>query len=440
MKYTLCLLAVFSLFLASCKDKLIIGTDQSKSFQKVYGNIFQNNGNDVKTIPVSAAFPNGGYAVAGYTYKDSAGLKMDKDMLFMILNKYGNVVGKPKQIGGKLDDEAKRVDVLAGGTGFILTGYTTVGNQKHAYIVRLNSTGSDTLWTWKSNIPGSTAEEAISLSVDSVAKTYTVVGYQTNVAEKLGWIFKIDDNGIYDDNNSNTKPITLIDGYIGAPDVQFIDLGQANSNRICIYASISGPATTSTPLNNSYLLVASKTSDFGFTSNRDENPWGIDTTSYPRQIIILPDYSAAFLSSVDIINASTHQTHSVELVIYDKPESIASASLLHKWYYYDGILNANGGSLDAVKMRFIPGDNAFIIVANLTPAASTSNSSIVLFKIDASSGIELWRQSFGVHANYNASGLDIAPDGGYIISGFNNTTGYSQSVLIIKTTKDGLLE
>ncbi len=442
MKYTLCFLAAISLFLASCKDKLIIGANQSRSFEKFYGNIFQNNGNDIKTIPVSAAFPNGGYAAAGYTYKDSAGVKTDKDILFMILDRFGNLVGKPKLFGGLKDDEAKRVDVLSGGSGFILTGYTTIGSQKHAYIVRLNSAGTDTLWTWTSNIAGSTAEEAVSLYIDSVAKIYTVVGYQTIVSEKIGWIFNIDDNGKYDINNSNTEFIgsvgDTVRSFIG-PDVQFTDVALGGTNKFCIYGSITAPATTSSPLNTANFFAASKASNFGFSSYRNENS-GLDTSAYPRQMIILPDYSAAFLSSVDIINASTHQTHSVELSIFNKPEKPASSSLLSKWFFFDAAGISNGSSIDAVKMRYIQAENAFIIVANLTPANSTTNTSIVLFKVDGTNGNEIWRQNFGINQNYNASGLDITPDGGYIISGYNNSTGYNQSVLIIKTNKDGMLE
>jgi len=438
MKYTLCFLAAISLFLASCKDKLIIGSDQSRSFEKLYGNIFQNNGNDIKTIPVSVAFPNGGYAVAGYTYKDSSGVKIDKDMLFMVLDRYGNIVGKPKLFGGTKDDEARRVDVLSGGSGFVLTGYTTVGSQKHAFIVRLNSAGTDTVWTWKSNISGSAEEEANSLFIDTVAKIYTVVGYQTIISEKIGWIFNIDDNGKYDSNNSNTEFIGSVGDTIRiftGTDVQFTDVGLGGLNKVCIYGSISAPAATSSPLNTANFFAASKASNFGFSSYRNENS-GLDTSAYPRQMIILPDLNAAFLSSVDILNTSTHQTHSVEISIFNKPEKPASSSLLSKWF----ILDSDGGSLDAVKMRYVEAENAFIVVANLTQASSTTNSSIVLLKLDGTNGNEIWRQNFGLNENYNASGLDIAPDGGYIITGYNNSTGYNQSVLIIKTNKDGLLE
>jgi hypothetical protein len=439
MKYSLCFLAITVLLLSSCKDKLLIGEDQSKTFQKFYGNIFQNNGNDVKSIPVSLAFPNGGYAVAGYTYKDSAGLKADKDMLFIILDRYGNIVGQPKLFGGREDDEAKRVDILPGGAGFILTGYTTVGSRRHAYIVRLNSAGTDTLWTWKSKLWESTAEEAYSLHVDSVAMKYIVVGYQTQSVQQIGWMFDLDDHGVYDSTSSGTKVVLNFKGY-NNPNVIFSDIGFISSNSITVYGSYSSPATTGmAALNQSIVFAPSRQGNYVIDYSNSLAVLNQDKSEYPRQMIILPDNSAAFLSSYDSINPSTHLTRTVRLTIFNKPGSPASSGKT-SWYYFDDPANGGGGSLDAVKMKYNTAENTFVIITNLTPSNSTSNTSIVLLKIDGTNGTVIWRRTFGINDNYSASSLDLTPDGGYIITGYNNSTGYNQAVLIIKTNLDGFIE
>jgi hypothetical protein len=431
MKYTLCFFAIAALFLSSCKDKLIIGSDQSKSFEKFYGNIYQNNGNDVKVIPESVQFPNGGYAVTGYTYNDSLGLKTDKDMLFIILDKYGNLVGKPKQFGGKKDDEAYRVDVIPGGNGFILTGYTTIGTQRHAYIVRLNPAGTDTVWTFKSSVPESVTEEAYSLHVDIVSNKYTVVGYQTQSGQQVGWIFDLDDHGVY--SNSLTANIGQYKGHDN-PNVIFSDIGYINAQSMGIFGSYSTPASPGVSAFSQAIIFA--TSNLGNYNVGNANAlvvYSVSKNEFPQQILIMPDGKGAYLSSYDSINESTSCIH---LLIYNNPEAPANPVISANWYYFDPA----SGSLEAAKMKYIESENAFVVLANLTPANSTSNTSIVLIKIDASSGAEIWRHNYGINANYNASGIDIASDGGFIITGYNNSTGYNQSVLVIKTTADGLLQ
>ena len=91
-------------------------------------------------------------------------------------------------------------------------------------------------------------------------------------------------------------------------------------------------------------------------------------------------------------------------------------------------------------MKYNAGDNTFIILATLTPSASSSNSSIILIKVNGTNGKEIWRSSLGNNDDYVAGGLDFTPDGGYIITGYNNTGGYNQSVLVIKANKDGFIE
>lgn len=441
MKYTPCFLAFITLLLASCTDKLKIGEDQSTSFIKFYGNMWVDNGNDVKSIPVSNAFPNGGYAVAGYTTKTINRNPGDKDMLFIILDRNGNIVGKPKQFGGPGDDEALRVDVLSNGAGFLLTGFTTVGGIMHASVMRLNAAG-DSVWNFISHISGSSAEKALSLHIDSATNIYTVVGYQTQGTQQNGWIFDLLDKGnmySYDSLvfNSHIKSISVYLTY--TPNVEFTDIGIINTSSVCLLGSITLPSGAGIPiLNRSALFDAEGQNTYNFGKSNWTNALAPANklNDSPKQIIILPDGKAAYLSSIDTINSTTHFVH---LAIFNTPDSPA-ASDSTIWNYYDGIIGFSGGSMDAAKMKYNAADNTFIILATLTPSASSSNSSIILIKVDGKSGKEIWRSTLGNNDEYVAGGLDSTPDGGYIITGYNNTGGYNQAVLVIKTNKDGFIE
>jgi hypothetical protein len=382
---------------------------------------------DVKSIPVSPAFPNGGYVVAGYTSNTSQGNQGDKDMLFIILDRYGNIVGKEKKFGSSGDDVARHVDVLSNGSGFVLTGYTTSGGQRHAYIVRLNAAGTDTLWTWTSNIAGSTAEEALSLHVDSVTNIYTGVGYQTYNSTQYGWIFDIDQNGKYDIAAWDTLSIR-------SKNVAFTDIGFINPPYICLFGGATSQPIPGLPPNDKSVIFVAKKQLNSYTVYNNTHAIAIlrKPNDYARQMIILPGNKAAFLGSMDTINANTHSVH---IEILNNPASPAGDTTAN-WYYFD--ISGGNGSLDAIKMKYNTGENSFTILATLT--STSGNTSIVLIKIDGTNGNELWRHTFGENQNYGAGGLDITPDGGYIITGNNNTGGYNQSVLIIKTNKDGFIE
>lgn len=441
MKYNLCFLAVITLILVSCSDKLKIGEDQSASFIKFYGNMWVDNGNDVKTIPVSNAFPNGGYAIAGYTTKTINRNPGDKDMLFLILDRNGNIVGKPKQFGGPGDDEALHVDVLSNGAGFVLTGFTTVKGIMHASIMKLNASG-DSVWNFISNIPGSTAEEALGIHIDSATNIYTVVGYQTQGTQQNGWIFDLQDKGTqfgYDSATFNSD-IKSTQYFTYMSNLEFTDIGFLSPSTACLLVNYSLPSGAGIPvLNRSVLVGATRLGKYDFTTTNWSNALSAinKINDTPKQMIMLPNGQAVYLSSMDTINTTTHFVH---LAIDANPITLAVDSVLTNWYYYDATSGFNGGSLDAVKMKYNAGDNTFIILATLTPSASSSNSSIILIKVNGTNGKEIWRSSLGNNDDYVAGGLDFTPDGGYIITGYNNTGGYNQSVLVIKANKDGFIE
>jgi hypothetical protein len=443
MKYTLCFLAVITLILASCSDKLKIGEDQSASFIKFYGNMWVDNGNDVKTIPVSNTFPNGGYAIAGYTTKTINRNPGDKDMLFLILDRNGNIVGKPKQFGGPGDDEALHVDVLSNGAGFVLTGFTTVKGIMHASIMKLNASG-DSVWNFISNIPGSTAEEALGIHIDSATNIYTVVGYQTKGTQQYGWIFDLQDKGIqygYDGSAFNSDTVSISTYFSSYPlNSEFTDIGIISPTSIYLLGSITSPSGAGiSVLKRAALFVASKQNNYSFGHTNYTNTLTLTNkiNDSPRQTIALSLGKGACLSSIDTINTTTHFIH---LAIDDSTSSPAVVNKWTDWYYYDGSDGFSGGSLDAVKMKYNAGDTTFTILATLTPSASSSNSSIILIKVNGTNGKEIWRSSLGNNDEYVAGGLDFTPDGGYIITGYNNTGGYNQAVLVIKTNKDGFIE
>ena len=445
MKYTLCFLGILILLFSSCADKLKIGEDQSTSFIKFYGNMWVDNGNDVKNIPVSKTFPNGGYAIAGYTTKTINRNPGDKDMLFLILDRFGNIVGKPKQYGGPGDDEATRVDVLANGAGFILTGFRTIHDTLHASVMRLNSAG-DSVWNYISSIPGSSAEKALNIHIDSATNIYTVVGYQTQNNQN-GWIFDLQDKGdhyIYNGSSFNSNIFQVLQYYNTSTalsynlNTEFIDIGILSSNSVFLLGSLTLPIGTGIPvLYRSAEFDATKQVTYVIGNNDWVSALIRKINDSPKQMIILPGNKSALLSSIDTINTSTHFVH---LAILNDPANPTS-SQSSNWYYFDATAGFNGGSLDAVKMKFNVKDSTFIILATLIPSTSSTNSSIILIKADGRlQGKEIWRRTLGNNDLYVAGGLDFTPDGGYIVTGYNNTGGYNQAVLVIKTNQDGFIE
>lgn len=87
-------------------------------------------------------------------------------------------------------------------------------------------------------------------------------------------------------------------------------------------------------------------------------------------------------------------------------------------------------------------DGGYVVVGTTeSPSIALAASSILLFRIDAAGNL-LWQATYGTGASteYTANGLEIAPDGSFVIAGNRETPGWPQAtreMVMLKTDPDG---
>jgi hypothetical protein len=272
-----------------------------------------------------------------------------------------------------------------------------------------------------------------------VTSTFTVGGYQTQGTHQNGWIFNLEDKGdrynydsaAYNSNTLAPQVTPPISGQEYNLNCECTDIGIVRPNVISVLTSYAVPSGAGNPVFYKSVISSISIHSNLFLASNNGDEFKRKLNASPKQMVMLPGDTTVFLSSTDTLATSTHYVH---LVLFDQ---LANKTITN-WYYFDSPGGFTGGSIDAVKMKYNAWDNSFIVLATLT--SISGSYSIVLFKIDGTNGTEIWRRTFGNNDYYVGGGLDLTPDGGYIITGYNNTGAYNQSVLVIKTNKDGFIE
>jgi hypothetical protein len=161
MKHFIIFSAGLLFTLASCSEKTKISPEQEDSFVKYYGNVYEDYGRDVKEVPGK------GYAVAGTTNTVKENQKADKDILFLLTDKAGNLLREPQTFGGSYDDEGNSLALTADG-GFVIAGtYTDSASQEtDVLVVRLDNNGK-LLWEKVLPWPGNQTGKQVKISSDS---------------------------------------------------------------------------------------------------------------------------------------------------------------------------------------------------------------------------------------------------------------------------------
>lgn len=128
----------------ACSKDVEIGDDQANSFVKLFGDSFEDVGHDLKQTS------DGGYVIIGTSTRVEDGDALDKDIILIKTDRFGNHASwSPKYFGGALDDIGYAVQIINDG-GYILAGVRSDSLNgtidKNILIIKTNEQG-DTLWT-----------------------------------------------------------------------------------------------------------------------------------------------------------------------------------------------------------------------------------------------------------------------------------------------------
>jgi hypothetical protein len=410
-------IAVYFIFLTiilgSCSDKTRIGSDQAASFIKFYGNAFEDYGNDIKQTA------DGGYVLVGTTTTIAAGLRSTTDIIFMKLDKYGNLDGELKTYGGTGNDKGNSIDIVPG-DGYILAGsYATPDSGLQAYVVRLDESGN-TIWEARY---GSTADEEAMCVRRNPEGNYVIAGYSTvdGAKAKDRLMFEIDDSGRRLWNS--LYGLNKLEKQLGEEEAHYFDFigdgylvigssSNTNGNLSRIYFDKTRSDGSAATYNTEFIDSSST-----HIAGTNESGTAVIALESENKILLLgTSTSAARVSRIYLSRFD-------EFVFNTEPAN------RHDWYF--------GNSTNqyvAKSMHLLP-DGKLAILAT----RKTSNSDICLLIIDINSGEKLAEYAFGDSNEQGAGAFAITSDGGFVITGYNLIEGNGM-ITVIKTLSNGVLE
>jgi hypothetical protein len=386
-----CLLLLLS---ASCRRESFSPSD-SDSFIKFFGNLGINEGIDVKSLG------GGGYVIAGTTSSGSSGT----NIVLLITDKFGNESLR-KEFGGPYNDSASSLAVLSDG-GFAILGSTTVDDQSlitDMYLIRTDSRGNE---KWSRTYGGNSFETGHSLAETSdggLILLGSTKSRQTGISKI--YMIKTDENGEVLRTETHGG---FINDDVGLNVVETTDGGFIVAGYTMTW-SVFGQV----PPN---IFVLKTRSDLRLTH---ASTFGNTGQDYGKSILLHPEGGYMLMGTT---TNSSSNTKSVYLGRLD--EDIKSV-----WY------GSYGGTVNHVAacMKVTP-EGDYIITGTLE--LSAENHVIFLLKTD-SLGNQLFFETYGGTGLQRAHSVDLTRDGGYIITGLNETGGASL-ITLIKTNPEGQL-
>ncbi len=374
---------------------------QADSFIKFYSLFNKDEGFDVKTLA------GRGYVLTGTTYTETS-----SNIILIITDEYGRETGTPKQFGGDYDDRVHSMIVLSDG-GFAILGSTTVESDDESlitdmYLVRTDRQGNE-LWT--RNYGGNSNESGYGLAQTSdggfilIGSTETLPGVKnvylvkTDPAGEVLWTRK--HGGLNDDIGlSITERFTnegILEGYIYTGYTRsYSQPGQSGSN-----------------------IWVVKTNNIG--NPTDNYTHGFTRDDFGESIIPHPEGGFVLLGTTS--NPSSGVKNVFLARIDDNIRDPLWATSL-------------GGSAThfASCIKITP-EGDYIITGTLE--LTSDNHVIFLMKTDPNGNI-LFNKTFGGSGQQRGQAVDLADDGGYIITG-TNKSGNNSMITLIKTNADGEL-
>ncbi|MFN8208834.1 MAG: hypothetical protein U0T82_15715 [Bacteroidales bacterium] len=396
-KYASIISAGLLLVLASCSEKVKISPEQEDSFVKYYGNLYEDYGRDVKEVPGK------GYAVVGTTTTGDGTQKADKDILFLLVDKSGNLRRDPITFGSKLDDEGNSL-ALTSDRGFVIAGTCTdtLSLETDVIVIRLDQDGN-TLWTKVIAMAGN--QNGNSVIISSQGKI--LVGGVTNNGPLLLTLEDAENGSVNEAEKSGTA------GYLNSiSDIQEFQGGT------WLYGQVSNDT-----INTAWVMVAFSTES---TS--------LESISPPEK----GNYQKAFGSCIlepdtillcGVAKGSDGKNKALIKKLYDDGTSQISIKLEKK-------IGEPNEIVEGKSVRML-NDGRIALLATRTKA---ENSDVVIYLCDRDGKVlENGTIILGDNSVQEAGAFEITSDGGFIITG-SNLLDNNSMVSLIKLNAKGELQ
>lgn len=414
----LCAIAACNNTLNEYKDgSYFVGSQRMITWAKTYGGSFEDAAMAITQTP------DGGYAVAGYSFSndgDVTGNHGMADFWVVKVDSDGNLQWQ-RNYGGSGDDRANDIKQTRDG-GYIVAGYSrsadgdVPGNygDYDFWILKLASDGSI---DWSRNYGGSDEDEAFSIDQTSDGG-YAVAGYsRSNDNDVSGnhagsidiWIVKLNAMGALERMRS-----------IGGDDIDSAVSIQQTSNGGYVIAgytmSTNGDLTGTTPQGLEDLLVVTVDSLFGNLTKVRLGGSGYDRANSVRQLSDGSFIVAGYTESTDGTVSGRRGTTDSDIWVVK-----LSASLAFQWQQCFG-----GSHDDSGESIRVANDGGYIIAGftdsgdgDVTDKHAGEDAWII--KI-TSSGTVQWQKCFGGSDNEITHSVTPTADGGYIAAGYTLST------------------
>ncbi len=388
---------IFLAIVNSCQRESF-SPDQAESFIKFFGSYKKDKGFDIKSLN------DGGYVLVGTSETENAGT----NIMIIRTDKYGNEIGDNQQVGGLYDDHVHSVIVPSSG-GFAILGSTTVETDdltlvSNMYLIRTNNLG-DVIWTKIFN------------------QNSNEIGYSLAETSENGFIL-IGSTENHDTGKTNIRLIktnsvgdvvwTRTHGGINDD----IGLHIAETKTGYIYTGYTRNWSKSDQPNSDIFVV--KTNAIGVVIY--PSTFGTNGDDYGKTIIPHPEGGFLVLGTTSNPSSKVKNIFLAHIDEENISETLWTRSI--------------GGSVSHVAacMKILP-DGGIIITG--TQELAEDNHTIFLLKTD-SNGNEVFLKTFGGLGHQRAEAVDLAIDGGFVITGSNELGGNSM-ITLIKTKANGEL-
>jgi hypothetical protein len=390
---TILFIVTISIFSGSCRRESF-SPSQTGSFIKFFAHSTYNEGIGVRST-------GNGFVLAGTVTTESSG----SNIILIRTDEYGNERGR-KQFGGMFDDRVNSIIVLSDG-GFAILGSTTVQINENSfitdmYLIRTDSQGNE---IWAKSYGEKTNEIGYSLCETSdggfillgsteVVQTGSVNIYMVKTNSEGDVMWERTHGGLFEDVGLNI--IETDYGYIYTGYTRSYPwLNQAYSNIFIVKTNSLGRVTY----------------PFTYGSSGDDLGKSIFAHEQGGYVVL----------------GTTTNTSSVKNIYLSRIEENISVPLWTKTF---------GDDINHVAecMKVTP-DGNYVITG--TQELSDENHVIFLLKTDPE-GNPIFFETYGGSGRQRGKAVDIASDGGYIITGSNESGGVTL-ITLIKTNADGKL-
>lgn len=389
------ILFAFLITQASCRQDNF--NPHQDSFIKFFGSNSSNEGVDIKTLH------NGGYVVLA----NSSGDDLPAGIILIVTDQYGNQTGNPVRFEGQNNFRGHAITVLYDG-GFAITGSSTGeendGSQgSNILLIRTDDRGNE-LWSRTYNYGSNQIGYDIAETSDG---GFIIIGTSEHWFTRKANIFLLKTDSLGEtewtrthggwENDAGFSIAETSYGYIYTGYTEsFSQSGQSNSNIFIVKTNDQGRGI------------------YPFT-------YGGRGDDYGKMVI--PHFQGGYL----LLGTTTDNETGIKNVFLGHVEEDISSPL---WIRHFG----DSVSHTAARMK-ITHEGDYIITG--TQEISEDNHVIFLLKTDPE-GDKVFMRTFGGSGVQTASGLDITPDGGYVITGLNRQEGKSV-ITLIKTNEHGEL-